>query len=362
MINLLSVGHMLHKGWGCNFEPSPACCQLKYQGRVLGEIPMLGNLFFVDLKFIRPNATVSSPNSRELTAFAHLPLSWDLWHARMGHPGGDTVKRLPHFATGVKVTTSISLQKCEACILDKHPCKPYPSSQEPCTTHMLDIMHSDLCGPFPVVTPHGKLHFIIFLDDHTNLLNLQLLATKNQALDARKIVKARWENHLGCMVKVFHSDNGGEFVSVEFSVALQAAGVTRQLSASYAHQQNGKAECAICTIEGCLFAMLEAAGLPANLWGEAALTACYLWNRSTSSVLPPNTTPFELVNGRQPDLSHICVFGSCCFTHIPTKLQVKLRPHLRQAIFLGYPEGTKGYCLCDINGAFFVARDVIFNE
>lgn len=38
--------------------------------------------------------------------------------------------------------------------------------------------------------PHGKLHFIIFLDDHTNLLNVQLLASKDQALDAWNVICA----------------------------------------------------------------------------------------------------------------------------------------------------------------------------
>jgi hypothetical protein len=222
---------------------------------------------------------------------------------------------------------------------------------------MLELIHSDLCGPFPVSTPHGKLHFILFLDDHSNLLNLQLLATKDQALDAWRIIKARWENHSGRTVKVFRSDNGGEFISKAFTEALSMAGIERQLSAPYAHQQNGKAERAIRTIEGRLFAMLESAGLPANLWGEAALTACYLWNRSTSVTLPPGITPFEVVNGRQPDLAHIRVFGSRCFARIPSELQVKLGPHSRKAIFLGYPEGTKGYRLRDqASGTFFVAR------
>lgn len=365
MINLLSVGHMLRKKWSCNFEHSPARCQLKYHGETLSEIPMTGNLFFVDVKFIRPTepSSHSSTLPHEISSFAHTPLSWNLWHARMGHPGGDSIKRISSAATGVKVDSSEPLHKCESCIIAKHPRRPFRPSETPRASHMLDLVHSDLCGPFPVSTPHGKLHFIVFLDDHTNLLNVQLLATKDQALDAWRIIKARWENHLGCTVKVFRSDNGGEFISGAFTKDLLAAGIERQLSAPYAHQQNGKAERAIRTLEGHLFSMLESANLPANLWGEAALTACYLWNRTTSTTLPPNTTPFELVNGRKPDLSHIRVFGSRCFARIPAELQVKLGPHSRKAIFLGYPDGTKGYRLRDTaSGAFFIARDVIFNE
>ncbi|KIK32890.1 hypothetical protein CY34DRAFT_100590, partial [Suillus luteus UH-Slu-Lm8-n1] len=47
LVNLLSVGHMLRKGWACNFLPSLRC-ELSYNGELLGNIPMRGNLFFVD--------------------------------------------------------------------------------------------------------------------------------------------------------------------------------------------------------------------------------------------------------------------------------------------------------------------------
>lgn len=107
---------------------------------------------------------------------------------------------------------------------------------------MLDLVHSDLCGPFPVRMPHGKSYFIIFLDDYTHLINIQLLATKDQALEAWNIVKALWENHVKCRVKVFCSDNGGEFISAAFTQALQENGIEWQLSVPYAHQQNSKAE------------------------------------------------------------------------------------------------------------------------
>jgi hypothetical protein len=362
-INLLSVSRMLKKGWSCNFQPYPPRCELSHRGELYGQIPEVNDLFSVELRFIRPGETSFYSSPSEISAFARVPLTWDLWHARLGHIGGEAVKRVPLIATGVEVDKNVPLRRCEPCIIAKHPRKPFPPSEEPPAAHPLDVIHSDLCGPFPIVTPHGKYHFVIFLDDHSNLLNLQLLATKDQALEAWRTVKTRWENHLERKVKVFRSDNGGEFVNAAFTKALQDAGIERQLSAPYAHQQNGKAERAMRTIEGRLFALLETAQLPANLWGEAALTVCYLWNRSESRALKPGTTPYEIVNGKQPDLSHLRVFGSHCFARIPTEVQSKLGPHSRRAIFMGYPDGTKGYRLRDmVTGAFFIARDVIFNE
>ena len=91
--------------------------------------------------------------------------------------------------------------------------------------------------------------------------------------------------------------------------------------------------------------------------------AAYLWNRTESMTLPPGKMPFEMVNSHKPDLSHIWVFGSRCWAHIPSKLQTKLSPHVCQAIFMGYPEGIKGYHVWDkTSQVFFIARDVEFNE
>ena len=368
LVNLLSVGRMLVKGWDCEFKGSRggirSHCQLSYNGEVLGSLPLVGNLCHVDLRFIHPSELVSCTlRVKEISAMARPGATLDLWHARMGHPGGDLVKHLPLIATGVNIDHSTPFSQCEACIMAKHPRKLYPSSKSPRAEHMLDLIHSDLCGPFPVRTPHAKLYFVVFLDDHTHLLNVQLLATKDQALDAWRIVKSLWENHTERKVKVFRFDNGGEFISTEFTKALEEAGIEQQLTAPYAHQQNGKAERAMRTLEGHSLAMLEAAGLPSTLWGEAVLTAAYLWNRTESAALPPGKTPYEMVNNRKPDLSHLRVFGSQCWACVPTELQSKLGPKSRRAIFMGYPEGVKGYCLRDSStGAFFVARDVIFDK
>ena len=364
MFNLLSVGWMLSKGWECNFRSGPARCELVYRGAPLGAIPMFNNLFTVALEFIPPQA--ESPclfPSPELAAFAHVPITLDLWHARMGHPGGQSVRRLPTFASGVTLDPSQSLSRCESCVMGKHPQKPFPSSSEPRASQFLALVHSDVCGPLPVQTPHGKRYFIIFLDDHTNLLDIQLLSSKDQALDAWRLVRARWENMSGKRVQVFRSDNGGEFLNGAFSADLAAAGIARQLSAPYAHQQNGKAERVIRTIEGRMYAMLDFAHLPRTLWGEAALTAGYLFNRSESRALPPGKTPYEMLHGQQPDLSHLRVFGSRCFTRISLELQEKLGPRSCEAYFMGYPPGVKAWrCRDKLTGAFFNSRDVIFDE
>lgn len=363
LLNLLSVSGMNAKGWDVNFRASMTC-ELAYKGSSLGSIPATGKLYALDIEFIPLTASLPNlPQMPEVSAFADVPLSLDLWHARIGHIGRDAVMRLNRVAKGVTIQSSSPLSHCESCILAKHPRQPFHASETERASAFLDLIHSDVCGPIPTVTPHGKRYFIIFLDDHTHALDLQLLATKDQALEAWWTLRARWENLSGRRVKVFRSDNGGEFVSDAFTAHLEETGVERQRSAPYAHQQNGKAERVMRTIEGRMFAMLDFAHLAPNLWGEAALTACYLFNQTESRALPTGKTPYEMLHGTKPNLSHLRVFGARCFARIPPELQQKLGPRSREAAFMGYPPGVKVWrCRDAVTGTFFNSRDVIFDE
>ena len=105
----------------------------------------------------------------------------------------------------------------------------------PPASHFLKLVHTDICGPFPTATLHGKCYFIVFLDDHTHVLNVQLLATRDQALDAWKILLAQWENKFGHQAIALQSDNEGEYVSTEFKQHLQEWGIEHRKSVPYVH-------------------------------------------------------------------------------------------------------------------------------
>lgn len=100
-------------------------------------------------------------------------------------------------------------------------------------------------------------------------------------------------------------------------------------------------------------ATLNQAGLSAGYFGEAVLTVGYLWNLTGTRILPDSKTPFEMLYGYKPDMSHLRVFGSRCFSRIPPERRTKNGPHSLQALFMGYPDGIKGWRLRDcVTGAF----------
>ena len=127
-----------------------------------------------------------------------------------------------------------------------------------------------------------------------------------------------------------------------------------QVTAPYAHAQARKAERYIRTIEDGIQALLADAKLPPSFWGDAALTTQYLRNRLPTSTLTSDTTPYEIMHGSKPDLSHLRVWGCQCFPSIPPELRTKGGPRRYEAIFVGYEDK-------ELAGAFVIwLADTIF--
>ena len=62
-------------------------------------------------------------------------------------------------------------------------------------------------------------------------------------------------------------------------------------------------------------------------------------------------------------MSNLRVFGCVAFSHIPEKQRKKFDEKSRKVVFVGYPEGTKGYKLYDPSTRKFIrSRDVVFVE
>ena len=278
-VNLLSVGRMTAVGskLGCSMDDgkfdimrkNPDGSRVKiYEGK------QSNNLYFVHLEFVYP------PGKRpvESVFFTKVPETMDLWHHRMGHIGEAATKSLLSSVKGVTFPAGDSLSKCEPCIIGKHARTPHPSSPTPKSTELLELVFCDLCGPFPVLTPHGKLYLVAFLEDSANILKVHCLARKDQSAEAFHITKASWERKTGKKIIRFRVDGAGELGSDEFVKALEKLGIERDVVPRYEHWKNGKMERVFRTIQGRMLAMLTAAQLPLTYWGEAALTAGFLFN------------------------------------------------------------------------------------
>ncbi|GJS88300.1 putative RNA-directed DNA polymerase [Tanacetum coccineum] len=104
------------------------------------------------------------------------------------------------------------------------------------------------------------------------------------------------------------------------------------------------------------------ANLPTRFWGECVLTAAHVINRLPSEVIE-NKTPYEILHNSKPNYDHMKVFGCLAYYRSVETKGDKFEVRGRPGVFLGYPPGTKGYKVYDLQHRKMVtSRDVKFLE
>ena len=78
---------------------------------------------------------------------------------------------------------------------------------------VLELIHTDICDPFPIASWNGQQYFITFIYDYSHYGYLYLIHEKSQSLDVFKNFKTEIENQLGKKIKVVKSERGSEYYS-----------------------------------------------------------------------------------------------------------------------------------------------------
>nr|GME05050.1 uncharacterized protein LOC109168309 [Ipomoea batatas] len=98
----------------------------------------------------------------------------------------------------------------------------------------------------------------------------------------------------------------------------------------------------------------------ADIWGP--YRAVYIINRLPLDALQ-GKIPYQILFGTQPEFDHLKTFGCLAYTSTLSGYRSKFAPRARKCLFLGYPNGVKGYKLYDLQTReIFVSRDVVFYE
>ena len=131
----------------------------------------------------------------------------------------------------------------------------------------------------------------------------------------------------------------------------------------YSPEQNGITERMNRTLVESARAMIAHAGLPNSYCTEAIATAAYIRNRTPTTAIKENVTPYEKWYGRKPIVTHLKVFGCVAYAHMPDMKRQKMDKKAEKLRFIGYSTRSKGYRLFnEMTRKVIVRRDVIFNE
>nr|GFC00107.1 retrovirus-related Pol polyprotein from transposon TNT 1-94 [Tanacetum cinerariifolium] len=117
---------------------------------------------------------------------------------------------------------------------------------------------------------------------------------------------------LQSLVIIIRTDNGTEFKNQVLKEYFNIVGISHQISFVRTPQQNGVVERQNQTLVEAARTMLIFSRAPLFLWAEAIATVCFTQNHSIIHR-HFNKTPYELINGRKPDILFLYVFGALCF-------------------------------------------------
>lgn len=285
------------------------------------------------------------------------------WHRRLAHPNLRILKMLLK-AQNIKPLSmdKEDVVRCSVCVQGKmHRCR-FTSRSKHCATEVGGIIHSDLAS-FPTQSREGFKYYVSFIDDYSKVSLLYLLKLKSQMFSAFQTFRVFFENHTKTTIKCFCSDNGGKFVSNDFSVYLNTNGIQFIPGPPHTPELNGVAERFNRTVGERIRCLLLSAGLPDSFWGDALRFLIYLWNSIPCSTAEGLKAPNEVANLPLLKLSDARPFGCCVWYKVPEAERNKLSPKARAAVLLLFLSHGNGFVVWDLGKRRVIRlRDVIFDE
>ena len=311
-IHLLSVGVLQHNRIAICFEPGSSALAVPFTALVFPmdhptlpgcvlRATLLRRLSFLACDFVPaipslpavpaplacPALGLSDP------IFPRVDLTPALWHRRLSHLGIDAVRTVlkKGVVTGVECSGSFDRFHCVACLIGKSAQQPYSHNGNR-ALGVGDLLHMDICGPYPVATSSGMKYFFVILDDCANFGFTALLRLRTGASPFYKSTEAYLERATGRLVRAVCADGALELTAGDLGRHFESKGITVQVTAPYSHSQNGKAERYVRTLEDGGQTLIADSGLPASFWGDAVLTVQYVRNRVPTLALPDGPYSF----------------------------------------------------------------------
>lgn len=316
----LSITKLLGYGYRVNFFNKKG--EIVYKGRQVAIAPLSFNLFGLR------NEKISSIN--ENVQCIHY------WHRVFGHR--DTQAILSMIKNGmlseIQIKNCNCSDTCQVCLKGKMTRKNFAKQRPKISKNILDVVHSDLCGPMRTVTPSGKKYILTFIDDFSRFTFIYLLREKSEVKSKIQEFVELMKTSKKLKPKKFNCDRGGEYVNNDLKNYFRSEGIQMELTPGYTPQLNGVAERKNRSLLEMARCMLIDAEFEKHLWGEAVNTANYIQNRVITRAT--QKIPFEVFNNEKPFINNLQIFGTVCYVTIPKVLRGKLDSTARKVKLLGY--------------------------
>jgi len=178
--NLISVSALDDSGHICEFGNNQ--CVIKFNSINVGLAVRQGKLYMLSLDddSVMNVSNVSNKRKR------FNETSSKLWHCRLGHISRGRMERLIKDEILDKLDFSDS-DRCIDCIKGKYAKTIKKGATR--SSGVLELIHTDICGPLSVTSVDGYDSFITFTDDYSRYGHIYPIRKRSDALEIFKVYK-----------------------------------------------------------------------------------------------------------------------------------------------------------------------------
>ena len=297
--SLVSISQLCDKGYYVIFKPNSCEIYLPNSKEVMLIGKRINNVYLLD---------ISSPCSIGCLISKHDE-SW-LWHRRIAHIHMNHLNKLisKNFVIGLPKLKFEKDHISEACQKGKQIKNSFKPKNVVSSSKPLELLHMDLFGPSKTMSLGGNYYALVIVDDFSRYTWTLFLESKSEAFSAFKKLARRLKNTKSSSIGFIRSDHGGEFQNEKFSNFCEKMGILHNFSTPRTPQQNDVVERKNRSLEELARIMLSESSLPKYFWVDDVSISCYVMNRVLIRPILKKT-PYELFNGRKPNIGHLKVFG-----------------------------------------------------
>jgi hypothetical protein len=109
----------------------------------------------------------------------------ELWHRRLAHINYKSLPYVSKVVTGLPEFKVDHEGVCKGCAQGKNIKNPFPKSDSK-TKGILELIHSDVCGPMPSTSLSGYVYYVSFIDDYSRKTWVYFLKSKDEVLKSSR--------------------------------------------------------------------------------------------------------------------------------------------------------------------------------
>lgn len=170
----MSIRSLTKRGYKVIFGGDQA--QITFNGKTIFIAELSGKLYEVILYVAND----------KYAGFVDEQINKDLWLHRLAHLNSADIKRM-HEQGMVRGIEKLKIDKhskiCESCIFSKQTRLPFPRKTEPRSNRVLELIHTDVCGPLKQPAYDGSLYCITFTDDFSRASKVYCIKYKSDVYE-----------------------------------------------------------------------------------------------------------------------------------------------------------------------------------